>query len=159
MFEKSLFRKQPSKGVLIKRCSEKYAANLRSTIMPKRANWNRTSSWVFSCKFAAYYSEHLLIRTPLEGCFSCWYKADKNAKNAEKNAFRSSGKIFQKFIFKTFVTCPGNHPWKNAVWKTKFHNILTYGDAIGFKLVKQSFQGILRKIHPKSSFPGRRGCF
>ena len=31
--------------------------------------WNHTSARVFSCKFAAYFSEHLFLRTPLRGCF------------------------------------------------------------------------------------------
>ena len=31
--------------------------------------WNRTSAWVFSCKFAAYFQKHLFLRTPLDGCF------------------------------------------------------------------------------------------
>ena len=32
-----------------------------------------TSAWVFSCKFTAYFSEHLFLRTPLRDCF-CMYK-------------------------------------------------------------------------------------
>ena len=31
--------------------------------------WNRTLARVFSCKFAAYFQEHLFLRTPLGGCF------------------------------------------------------------------------------------------
>ena len=38
--------------------------------------WNHISAWVFSCKFDVYFSEHLLLRPPLEGTFSsvngCW---------------------------------------------------------------------------------------
>ena len=44
--------------------------------MPKcdlQLYWNHTSVWVFPCEFAAYFhnifSEHLFLRTPLEGCF------------------------------------------------------------------------------------------
>ena len=37
----SKMEKQPSRGVLSKRCSELY--------------WNHTSAWVFSCEFAAYF--------------------------------------------------------------------------------------------------------
>ena len=41
----------------------KYAANLQETLMPKgdfnknakQLYWNHTSTWVFSCKFAAYF--------------------------------------------------------------------------------------------------------
>ena len=44
----------------------------RKTPMPKcdfkkialQLSWNRTSAWMFSCKFTAYFP-----RTPLDGCF------------------------------------------------------------------------------------------
>ena len=45
--------KQPSRGVLKKCCSEKYAVNLQENISTKK--WNHTSVWVFSCKFGAYF--------------------------------------------------------------------------------------------------------
>ena len=56
--------------VLTKRCFENMQQIYRRTPMPKcdfnkvalRLYWNRTSAWVFSCKFAAYFqnifSEH-----------------------------------------------------------------------------------------------------
>ena len=31
--------------------------------------WNRTSAWVVSCKFTAYFQKKLLRRTPTEGFF------------------------------------------------------------------------------------------
>ena len=31
--------------------------------------WNRTSVWVFSCKFAAYFQNTFFLRTLLDGCF------------------------------------------------------------------------------------------
>ena len=34
--------------------------------------WNRTSAWVFSCKFAAYFQNNLFLRTPL-GDYFCRY--------------------------------------------------------------------------------------
>ena len=40
-------QKQPSRSVLNKRCSE----NMQQI----QLYWNRTSAWVFSCKFAAYF--------------------------------------------------------------------------------------------------------
>ena len=57
------FRKQPSGSVLKKRCSENKQQIYRRTPMPKcdfnkvalQLYWNRTSAWVFSCKFAAYF--------------------------------------------------------------------------------------------------------
>ena len=67
-----LFQKQPSRGVLRKRCSENMQQIYRRTPMPKydfnkvakQLYWKRTSTWVFSCKFAAYFQntfsqEHL----------------------------------------------------------------------------------------------------
>ena len=38
-------QKQPSRGAFKKSCSEKV----------EQLYWNRTSAWVFSCKFAAYF--------------------------------------------------------------------------------------------------------
>ena len=32
-------------------------------------HWNHTSAWGFSCKFAAFPSEYLFLRTSLDGCF------------------------------------------------------------------------------------------
>ena len=65
-------QKHPSKGVLRKRCSENMQQIFRRAPMPrwdfnkvaKQLYWNRTSAWVFSCKFAAYFQnifsqEHL----------------------------------------------------------------------------------------------------
>ena len=63
---------QPFRGVLIKRCSENMLETYRRTPMPKcdfnkvakELYWNLTSTWAFSCKYAAYFqntfsSEHL----------------------------------------------------------------------------------------------------
>ena len=54
------FQKQPFRGVLRKRCSE----NMQQIY--RQIYWNRTSAWVFSCKFAAYFrntfsKEHLRV--------------------------------------------------------------------------------------------------
>ena len=35
--------------------------------------WNHTWTWVFSCKLAAYFPEHLFLRTPLDGCFCPYF--------------------------------------------------------------------------------------
>ena len=68
----SFLRKQPPRGVLKKRCPENMQQIYRRTPMSKcdfnkvakQLYWNRTSAWVFSCKFAAYfqntfYQDHL----------------------------------------------------------------------------------------------------
>ena len=55
-------QKQPSRGVLRKRCSENMQQIYRRTPMPKcdfnkvslRIYLNHTSAWAFSCKFPAY---------------------------------------------------------------------------------------------------------
>ena len=54
-------QKQPFRGVLWKRCFENMQQIYRKTLY-----WNRTSAWVFCCKFAAYFQntfspEHLLM--------------------------------------------------------------------------------------------------
>ena len=56
-------QKQPSRGVLRKSCSEDMQQIYRRTPMPKcgfntvamQLYWNHTSTWVFSCKCAAYF--------------------------------------------------------------------------------------------------------
>ena len=63
---REIVRKQPSRGVLRKRCSENMLQIYR-TPMPKcdfnkvakQLYWSHTSAWVFSCK----------LREPLDGCF------------------------------------------------------------------------------------------
>ena len=60
---KLLLQKQPLKGVLEKRCSENMQQIYRRTPMPKcnfnkaakQLYWYRTSAWVFSSKFPAYF--------------------------------------------------------------------------------------------------------
>ena len=55
-------KKQPPRSILWKRCSENMQQIYRGTSMPKcnfnkvkQLYSNRTSAWVFSCKFAAYF--------------------------------------------------------------------------------------------------------
>ena len=60
-------QKQPYRGVLGKRCSENMQQTYRRTPMPKcnfnevalQLYWIRTSAWVFSYKFAAYFQNTL----------------------------------------------------------------------------------------------------
>ena len=42
--------------------------------------WNRTSTWVFSCKFATYFQNTFQLRTPLNGCFWREFKELWNVK-------------------------------------------------------------------------------
>ena len=56
-------QKQPPRGIPRKRCSENMQQIYRRTPMPqcnfnkiaKQLYWNRTSPWVLSCKFAAFF--------------------------------------------------------------------------------------------------------
>ena len=65
-------QKQPSKDVLRKKCSENMQQIYRWKPMPKcgfnkvalQFYWNHISSWVFSCKFAAYYQNTLSEEPP-----------------------------------------------------------------------------------------------
>ena len=62
-----ILQKQPSRGVLRKRFSENMKQIYRRTPMPKydfnkvakQLYLNRTSTWVFSCTFAAYFQNTL----------------------------------------------------------------------------------------------------
>ena len=60
-FKSIAIQKQPSKGVLKKRCSENMQQIYRRTHKCDFSNaavelyWNCTLAWVFSCKFAAYF--------------------------------------------------------------------------------------------------------
>ena len=62
-------QKQPSRGVLRKRCSENMQRIYRKTLMlkcdfnkvTKQLYWTHTSAWVFSCKFAAYFQQNLFL--------------------------------------------------------------------------------------------------
>ena len=47
-------QKQPSRGVLLKRCSENMLQIYRRTVA-KQLYWNHLSAWVFFCKFATYF--------------------------------------------------------------------------------------------------------
>ena len=57
------FQKQPSKGIIRKRCSKNMQQIYRRTPMSKcdfnkvskQLCWNHTSKWVFSCNFVAYF--------------------------------------------------------------------------------------------------------
>ena len=65
-------QKQPSRGVLIETCSENVQQIYRRTPMPMydfkkvalQLYWNRTSAWVFSCIFAAYFQSTFLSEYP-----------------------------------------------------------------------------------------------
>ena len=53
-------QKQPSRGVLLKRCSEKMQQIYRRTPMPKCDLLNHASAWVFSRKFTACFQNTFL---------------------------------------------------------------------------------------------------
>ena len=60
-----MFQKQPSRGVLRKRCSGNMQQIYRGTPkVAKQLYWNRTSVWMFSCNFCCIFLEHLFPRIP-----------------------------------------------------------------------------------------------
>ena len=70
-------QKQPSRGVLRKRCSENMQQIYRSTPMPNR-DFNKVAKATFLKSHSGIgvfllvcciFSEHLFLRTPLKGCF------------------------------------------------------------------------------------------
>ena len=62
----NIIQKQPSKGILRKRCSENMQQIYRRTLMPKcdfnkaakNFYWNHTLAWVFFFKFHAYFQDN-----------------------------------------------------------------------------------------------------
>ena len=78
-----LIQKQPSRGFLKKACSENMQQIYKRTPIPKcdfnkvakQIYWNRTSAWVFFCKFAAYFllkkSLNFFKKESLAQVFSC----------------------------------------------------------------------------------------
>ena len=70
-------QKQPPRGILRKRRFVNMQLIYKRTPMPKydfikvalQLYWNHTSAWVFSYKLSAYFSKHVLLRTPQGGCF------------------------------------------------------------------------------------------
>ena len=73
----------------------------------KQFYWNRTSAWVFSCKFAAQlFSEHFFLRTPLVGCF--WYFSRRETRKrwlTESNTFWISTVINKLFNSEVSIIC------------------------------------------------------
>ena len=61
----SILQRQPSRGVPSKICSENMQQIYRRTPMPK-CDFNKAEVWF------QYLSEHLLLGTPLGGCFWYW---------------------------------------------------------------------------------------
>ena len=74
-------KKQPSRGVFIKRCSENMQQIYRRTLMPK-CDFNKLAkATLLKSRFGigvllwicCIFSEHLFSRTPLDGCFCLKY--------------------------------------------------------------------------------------
>ena len=82
---------------------------LRRTPMPK-CDWNHTSAWVFSCKFAA---EHLFKRTSLNGYF--WLLITIKLLSQTKVILRSL-LLPQKHTVKELLF---EYPQNNMEWYSK----------------------------------------
>ena len=65
----SFFQRQPSRGVLRKRCSENNHQIYRRKPTPK-CDFNKLLCFaLFSCKFTVYFQNTFFLRTLLEDCF------------------------------------------------------------------------------------------
>ena len=129
---KKFLQKQPSRGVFIKRCSGNMQQIYRRTPIPKCdsnkvAGWNHTSARVFSCKFAAYFQNIFLLRTPLNDCF-CFYFSDtrqflfKVKCISQKVAFN----LFYGKIKKSLLTFSFSFPDLRIVFHVSNKNSLIY---------------------------------
>ena len=132
-------QKQPPRGILTKRCSENMQQIYGRTSMPKcdfnkvrHLYWNRTSAWVFCCKFAAYF-QNTFSEEQLGSCFwTCFFVKCEIpidlAALTKKNVFFYRNKysiaavalktinharadFFWKFIFKMKLVDVGNSKW------------------------------------------------
>ena len=113
-------QKQPSRGVLSKRCSENMQQIYRRTPMPKcdfnkialQLYWNHTLALVFSCKFAVYFqntSGWLILRIFFGTMEGVWklrshfsYKSNSKERNLQhpgkKEEIWIQWKSSEKFI-------------------------------------------------------------
>ena len=111
-FYKKQFQKQPSRGVLRKRCSFNMHQIYRRTPMPKcdfnvvanQLYWNHTSAWVFSCKLPAYFQntfswEHLWRAA--SAIFNCM----KSFVSILNSKFLFSSLYIKKIHFVHFEEC------------------------------------------------------
>ena len=104
-------QKQPSRAVLGKRCSENMQQIYRRTPMPKcdfnkvalQVYCNRTSAWVFSCKFAAYF-QNTFLRKHL------WMAASEKWKDISYSLHFLSSKnlIYALCVYLTFIAWYSN---------------------------------------------------
>ena len=136
-------QKQPSRGILRKRCSENIQQIYRRTPMPK-CDFNKVLGLVHWCfgigallSVCCIFSEHIFLRTPLDGCFWILYFASiyfvnvydakklgmyflqsKKTKSSHKNfySFRSSHQrcSIQKSVLRNFT---GKHLCQSRLFK------------------------------------------
>ena len=117
---KCSIEKQPTRVVPGKKCSENMQRNYRRTPMPKcdfnkvaklkQLYWNRTSAWVFSCKFAAYFQntffkEHLWVAASVNipGKHSSWWRRLEDAICFRHQ--KTSWRVLEGALIKTSITC------------------------------------------------------
>ena len=85
------FQKQPSRGVLIKRCSENMQQIYRRTSMPK-------------CDFNKVAKQHLFSRTPLKGCFCMVLLKVQRVECEYNKMFQTHHSPSLCYVFRIFVT-------------------------------------------------------
>ena len=108
-------QKQPSRGVLRKRCSENMQQIYRRTPMSK-CEFNKLHfgmGALLYIKFAAcIFSEHIFLRTPLDGCF--WYR----------QCYALSSCITPTTLVKLNVV---ETKWETKNFHKNFHDVLEKG--------------------------------
>ena len=103
------WQKQPTRGVLKKRCSENLQQIYRRTPMPKcdfskvtlQLYWNHTSAWVVCCKFAVYFQnifskEHIWVAASVFTLFS--FFTVSNSLWFDLNELLKTPPILEKFF-------------------------------------------------------------
>ena len=125
MFENhSNFQKQPSRGVLCKRCFENMQQTYNRTSMLKWAfnkvalqlYWNHTSAWLFSFKFAAHFQNPFLLEHLWRAAFIDWCVFE--VRVTILNPFRANVFFlyplytfgFLMFLVRIDGTCRGSRP-------------------------------------------------
>ena len=97
-------QKQPQRGVLRKRCSEKVQEIYRRKPMlkcsfnkvAKQLYWNHTSAWVFYSKLVAYFQNTFFLRTPLGDNF--WTVKQQVSHGTIQNVCHLHNRIFHSII-------------------------------------------------------------
>ena len=115
-------QKQPYRGVLRKRCSKYMQQIYRRTPIPKcgfnkaakQLYRNHTLAWKICCIF----SEHLFLKTPLDGCFCIW-----QVVIIRKKCFNQEISFCSLFFFTDFNTPKFRRTTRNFSGQGRFFGV------------------------------------